>query len=183
MIHETLMGQPFKVRASYQALRFLAWSNGLEAFLAALALSYGVGFWLFGSHPAFAAAYPLAHQVSWVLLGTGVLGVIGVNGGWRWLRLGTSICAFMAWALLAVGAFGGGIDMQRRACAMMATLAMAELLVFVRLHLHMEDMRDAIEAAKIANNMHVREYGTPLPPTKADDEEGQGNVGSSERGP
>lgn len=176
--HDPLIGQPIMVKMSYQAVRFLAWSNGLEVFLAVLGLAYALGFWVFKDIPALATMYPLARNVSVVMIGTGVMGIVGVNMGWRPLRMASSICAFMAWSLLSVGSFGGGTDMHQRSFLMLGTIAVAELLVFVRLHLRMEDMRDTIEAAKLANNLHFKRYGTPLPPHQTDTTEGQGNVGN-----
>lgn len=181
--HDPLMGQPWTVRISFQAVRFLAWSNGLESFLSVLALAYVFGFWLFGPHPAFALAYPLAEQVSWVLLATGSFGIIGLNAEWRPLRMGSSVMAFMAWGLLAAAGLAGGADIMPRSSIFLAALSLAELMVFVRLHLHIEDMRDTIEAAKIANNLHVKRYGTPLPPNRKTDDEGTQDVGSDSRGP
>lgn len=180
--HDPLLKQPLAVRASFQAIRFLAWSNGLESFLSALGISYAFGFWIFGTHHSFSSAYPLAENVSWVLLATGVLGIIGLNLEWRQIRMASSVTAFMAWGLLAVAGMTSAADVLPRASLLIACLSIAELLVFVRLHLRMEDMRDTIEAAKMANNLHVKRFGTPLPPNRKQTDEGKQDVGSDSPG-
>lgn len=179
--HEPLIGQPLRIRAVVQILRFLAWSNGLESFLSFLAVAYATGFWVFPAHPAFADAYPLAERVSVALAATGAAGILATNVHWRWLRLGTSAAAFGCWGLLAVGALAGNADMPQRASLTLAALSFAELLVFVRIHIGMDGMADTIEAAAIANNLHVERHGTPLP-ASIDNAEVQGNVGNDHRG-
>lgn len=179
--HEPLIGQPLRIKATFQLLRFLAWSNGLESFLSFLAIAYSVSFWVFPVHPAFADAYPLAQRVSLAMAITGLAGIIATNTNWRWLRMGTSVAAFGCWALLAIGALGGNADMPQRACLTLFTIAVAELLVFVRIHMGVDRMADTIEAAAIANNLHVERHGTPLP-AKIDNAEVEGNVGSDHRG-
>lgn len=127
--------------------------------MTAIALSFAVGVLAFPEHPFYATRYPLAVQLAWVLIPVSILGIVCLNMRVRAGRIGTSIAAFMCWGLLALGSVGEFADLSTRYAIMFAIFSVIELGIFVRLHLRMEELRDTLDAAVIANNTQVELTG------------------------
>lgn len=172
--HPKLIGQTIRTRAAVAALRLLAWSNGLEAAMSVIATAFAVGTLIYPAQ-FFGFRYPLAVQLSLVLVPTSLLATLALNLRWRWLRIATSITAFMVWGLLAFGSLAAFADVGQRHGLMFAVFSAIELSIFVRLHLHMEELRDTLDAGVVANNVAHEITGHGIKPG------GNGDVGATEK--
>ncbi len=117
-------------------LRLLGWVNGLEGWLSLTALTFGLAMLLSPDwwDSAELSGWPITPlDIATVLFCTGLCGAMGLRIRWRWLRMQSSIIAFMAWGLLAVY---DTIVLPHHAItqdAMLhAMLALGELAVYVR---------------------------------------------------
>lgn len=173
-----LLGQSWRTRAALAALRLLAWSNGLEAGMALIALAFAAGALLYPPALGLVGRFELAPKLAVVMIATASVSLLSMHVGWRIGRMATSLVAFIGWGLLAVAALGELADVAQRTGLLFAAFAALELGVFVRLKLHMDTLRDTIEAAVMLNNASVALTGRPLRPQGEDD----GHVGRHQDG-
>lgn len=143
--------------------------------MAFIALAFAAGTLSFPASVSLADRYPVAVQLSYVLIPNALAGGLALTMGWRWLRVGTSIAAFLAWGLLGLGCLAAFADVGMRHGLLFLAFALIELSIFVRLHLRMEELREVLDAAVVANNITVELTGHAI------NARGNGDAGATEK--
>lgn len=139
------------VRLSLALARFLAYTNGLEAFAALAAFA-----WAFGP---LVSAPPIAPPVlvaAVTLVPAAITSLIAQACGWRRIRQITSLIAFYAWGLTAVHIFHTEPEGFALAGGLYIALCLGELAIYVRLLLSLDD-RAKQDALRSINKTSVRE--------------------------
>lgn len=127
-----------KSRVILSAVRVLAWRNGLEAFLSVLALLWGISSLLAPPYLALTCAVNAGARnvapavIGYVLILTGGCGLIALVTRLRYVRMQSSVVAFIVWGLLAVWSYQEAVPVLN-AAAIYSAFAVAELTVYVRI--------------------------------------------------
>lgn len=139
------------VRISLALVRFLAYTNGLEAFTALAAFAWAIGLLLSG--PAIA---PLIIFAAIAIVPAAIASIVAQACGWRRVRQLTSLIAFNAWGLTAYHILHTEPEGFALAGGLYIALALGELTIYVRILVALDD-RAKQDALHSLTKTHVRE--------------------------
>lgn len=133
------MKAEMKERVVLALVRVLAWRNGLEGFMSALAILWGISALSFPAYWSQSCAGGMRTwsitpgYLGWTLVLTGLIGVASLAGKWRYLRMQSSVVAFIVWGLMAVWSFQSPPVPVADDVAVYSAFAVAELVIYVRI--------------------------------------------------
>lgn len=133
------MKQDIRGKTIITVIRMLAWRNGLEGFLSMVGLLWGASALAFPDYWALACAGGMQAWVltppylGWVLIITGTSGILSLALKWRYLRMQSSVVAFIVWGLMAVWSFQIPAFPVADDVAIYSAFATAELVIYVRI--------------------------------------------------
>lgn len=119
-------------------IKLLGWSHGLEFWLTLLAGAWGASALAFpdwwNTLWSQAEGWPLSpRSIAMVLITSSVGGFVSLWRGWRWMRMQSSILAFVAWGMLAVYDVRIPPVSMTQSAVTHSLLSLAELCVYVRI--------------------------------------------------
>ena len=133
------MTRRMKSQLIVASVRLLAWRNGLESFLSYIGVLWGLSVLAFphtwgATYSTNVAGWQVAPpRLAWVLLLTGLLGALSLVMHWRYLRMQSSVVAFIAWGLMAVWSYQALPAPLINDVAIYSAFAVAELAIYVRI--------------------------------------------------
>ncbi|MGD9643826.1 MAG: hypothetical protein AB7V08_13940 [Elusimicrobiales bacterium] len=139
------------MRISLALVRFLAYTNGLEAFTALAAFAWAIGLLLSG--PAIATPIIFA---ALALVPAAITSLLAQACGWRRIRQLTSLVAFYAWGLTAWHILRTEPEGFALAGGLYIALSLGELTIYVRILVSLDD-RAKQEALHSLTKTNVRE--------------------------
>lgn len=138
------------LRMQVGLLRILSWSNGLEAWLSLMAFCWSMSIMVWPSFLLTAwhqnDSWPITPMhLCYVLALSGLAGMFGLRHHSRFVRMQTSVVAFMAWALLAVYDVIVPPLPLAQACTVHGLFALAELSVYMRVLIGFDRRENQLE--------------------------------------
>jgi hypothetical protein len=124
-------------RVAVWGVRFLSWQRGLEGFMCILGISWAVGLLVSGDYIQTSCALPQSKfippsSIAVIMLISCTVGFLGMLHRSSYLRMQTSVIAFMAWGMRVVLAFEATVR-PWHVIAMYTCFSLAELSIYVRI--------------------------------------------------
>lgn len=144
------------MRVSLALTRFLAFTNGLEAFTAIAAIAWATGLWI-GHHGGKFTPADVSLLAAPMLALIGIVSLIALVMGWRRIRTAGSLLAFQCWAVLAALLWTDN-QLGSSAVGLYAAMAIAELALYVRTKLEL-DVRGLQVGCQVQANLAAARCG------------------------
>lgn len=148
-----MTAQSLDMRASLFITRLLALTNGLEAIVAFAAVAWALSIVCLAGEDS--ASAPLASLFAPIMALTGTLSLMGLWRGWRRIRTAGSLIAFIGWGMQAALSWQVEVPGFAQTFGLYATLAAAELALYVRTKLEL-DCRDK-QLGNLYHALHTTE--------------------------